>query len=79
MGTFTIEYSWYNPRNPRCRCCKYWDGNDIKDYHADCTNEKFKGDRRCRAHNAKACTQFSFRGYEERDTLIKQMKEGTHG
>ena len=60
MGTFAVVADWYNPRNPKCRCCV--DYEESLDFPcpvgwADCKNSDFKGNKR-RYHNDKACVRF---------------------
>lgn len=60
MAIVEISYQIYNPRNPKCRSCKFWKGDYQKNYSAICANEYFKG-RKDRTHNAKACIQFELK------------------
>jgi hypothetical protein len=60
MAIVEFIYSWYNPRNPKCRNCEHWGGSQ-ETYYGNCNNEhaKIKPWNRSRAHNAKACREFS--------------------
>lgn len=60
MAVLTIEYEFYNPRNPKCRACKYWgDDADKEEYYRTCQNKEAKIKYRDRAHNSPACSKFS--------------------
>ena len=60
MSIYTIEFEWYNPRNPKCRNCALWGGKGPK-YQQPCTSTEFKG-RKLRDHNSKACSHFASLG-----------------
>ena len=55
MSIVTIEYDFYNPRNPKCRACKFYKSDC--GIVGDCTKEEFKGNKH-RYHNSKACQYF---------------------
>ena len=54
MAIFTIEYEWFNPMNPKCRACKFFDD----DKWESCTSETTKVRSKYRQHNSKACAAF---------------------
>ena len=64
MSVFTIEYEFYNPRNPKCRACKFWKSDDKRmDYYGRCENKNTRvKNKNTRRHNAKACIEFGYFG-----------------
>ncbi len=59
MAIIEIKYEWYNRRNPKCRNCVFW-GGDENNYYNDCSNQDFNG-QKIRAHNSKACIRFKLK------------------
>ena len=70
MSIVTIQYAFYNPRNPKCRACEDWeplyDSKTIpekeKRFYAcwgKCQNKDTKVRSRIREDNDKACIQFT--------------------
>ena len=68
-----VEYTLsYNPHNPKCRYCKYYEFNGTQWLFGNCINKYFKGNKN-RDHNSKACLDFTYSDLQTRvDNKIKK-------
>jgi len=60
MAIVEFIYSWYNPRNPKCRNCASWNPEEGH-LSATCSNKDTKVHSKHRQHNDKACVCFDLK------------------